>query len=142
MEDPGEVGTQGRGPRAAQAMRPRVLIIDDEVTITNALRRYLSSDHDVTVENDPLAALALLREGTAFDVILCDLVMPRMNGVQLHRELSVIAPGQAAATILMSGGSVPRDAVELIASGRVPNLSKPFDLDELRLLIEAVRTRS
>ena len=107
--------------------RPRVLIIDDEVTITNALRRFLAHEHDVTVYNDPLAALVLIRDGVAFDVILCDLMMPRMNGVQLHLELARIAPGQAASTILMTGGSLPREAIEHLARGNVPNLAKPFD---------------
>ncbi len=122
--------------------RPRVLIIDDEVTITNALRRHLQSDHDVTVQNDPVAALAMIKDGAAFDVILCDMMMPKLNGAQLHRELVVIAPGQAAVTILMTGGSVPRDAIELLATGRVANLTKPFDLDELRALIRTLHTSS
>ena len=122
--------------------RPRILIIDDEVTITNALRRHLQSDHDVTVENDPLVALALLEGGATFDVILCDMMMPKMNGAQLHRELAAFAPGQAAVTILMTGGSVPREAIELLATGRIANLTKPFDLDELRLLIRSLHTSS
>jgi CheY-like chemotaxis protein len=123
-------------------VRPRVLIIDDEVTITNALRRHLSSDHDVTIENDPVAALALLRGGAVFDVILCDVMMPKLNGAQLHRELVAFAPAQAAVTILMTGGSLPHDAVELISTGRVANLNKPFDLDTLRALILTLPTSS
>lgn len=123
-------------------MGARVLIIDDDVSITNALRRNLSADHEVTVLNDPLDALALLRSGGQFDVILCDLIMPRMTGVQLHRALMEIAPAQAAATILMTGGKVPRDACELFDAGRARNITKPFDLDHLRSLIETVRARS
>jgi DNA-binding response OmpR family regulator len=122
--------------------RPRVLIIDDEVTLTNALRRHLQSDHDVAVENDPVAALALLKAGTTFDAILCDMMMPKLNGAQLHRELATFAPGQAAVTIMMTGGSVPREALELLASGRIANLTKPFDLDELRALIRSLHTSS
>jgi DNA-binding response OmpR family regulator len=122
--------------------RPRVLIIDDEVTITNALRRHLQSDHEVTVQNDPVAALALLGDGARFDVILCDMMMPKLNGAQLHRELAVIAPDQAAVTIMMTGGSVPREALELLATGRIANLTKPFDLDELRALIRSLHTSS
>ncbi len=134
---------QGSGTHATQPKaRPRVLIIDDEVTITNALRRHLQSDHEVTVENDPVAALTLLKGGASFDVILCDVMMPKLNGAQLHRELAAIAPAQAAVTILMTGGSVPRDAVELLATGRVANLTKPFDLDELRALIRTLHTSS
>jgi DNA-binding response OmpR family regulator len=120
-------------------VRARVLIVDDEVTITNALRRLLGHDHDVTVFNDPVEAMALVRSGHEFDVILCDLMMPRLNGVQLHRELSEVAPAQVPALVLMTGGSVPRDAVALIASG-VPSLCKPFGIDELRAVIAQVRS--
>lgn len=120
-------------------MRGRVLIVDDEVVITNALRRLLSTEHEVTVANDPAHALALVREGREFDVILCDLMMPGMTGVQLHHELVQIAPRQAAATVLMTGSVVPRDAADLLANG-VPNLAKPFGADELRAVIRQVRS--
>jgi CheY-like chemotaxis protein len=120
-------------------VRARVLIVDDEVVITTALRRALSFDHDVTVMNSPVEALALLRGGREFDVILCDLLMPQMSGVQLHRELLQLSPRQAAATVLMTGGTVPPDAADLFASG-VRNLAKPFNLDDLRAVIAQLRS--
>jgi DNA-binding NtrC family response regulator len=119
--------------------RTRVLIVDDDKVITSALRRVLSGEHDVTVMNDPALALSLLRDGQRFHVILCDLVMPVMNGVQLHKEIAAIAPDQAAATILMTGGAIPRDAADLVAGG-MPNLPKPFDIDRLRELIRQLRS--
>lgn len=69
-------------------MRARVLIVDDDVVITSALRRALAKEHEVTVLNSATAALALLRTGSEFDVILCDLAMPQMSGLQLYRELA------------------------------------------------------
>lgn len=129
-------------PHPKAKLRPRALIIDDEVTITNALRRHMQGDHDVTVENNPVAAIAAIRAGARFDVILCDLMMPKQNGVQVYRELCAIAPDQAAVMILMSGGSVPRDAADLLATGKVANLIKPFDLEDLRALIARLPTSS
>lgn len=119
--------------------RSRVLIVDDDRVITGALRRLLSSEHDVTVSNDPAEALARVRGGERFDVILCDLIMPGMTGVQLYRGIVEIAPDQAAVTVLMTGGSAPRDAVELIAKG-MPTLPKPFDHDQLRAVIGQLRS--
>ena len=119
--------------------RTRVLIVDDDKVITSALRRVLSGEHDVTVMNLPVDALALVRDGERFDVILCDVVMPVMSGVQLYRAIAEIAPEQAALTVLMTGGSVPRDAVELLAGG-MPSLPKPFDLDQLRGVIAQLRS--
>jgi CheY-like chemotaxis protein len=119
--------------------RTRVLIVDDDKVITSALRRLLSGEHDVTVTNDPAEAIALVRAGQRYDAILCDLVMPAMSGVQLHKALAVLAPAQAAATILMTGGAIPRDAAELLASG-MPSLPKPFDVDQLRTLLKQLRS--
>ena len=119
--------------------RTRVLIVDDDKVITSALRRLLSHDHDVTVMNDPAEALALVRAGRTFDVILCDLIMPGMTGVQLYRAIAETSPEQAAVTVLMTGGSAPREAVELIARG-MPTLPKPFDLDQLRAVIQQLRS--
>lgn len=122
--------------------RPRILIVDDEVTITNALRRHLQTDHEVTVHNDPAAALAVIREGARFDAILCDMMMPKLSGARFYRDLLAFAPGQAAVMILMTGGSLPRDGIELLATGTVSNLTKPFDLEELRALIRTLPTSS
>jgi len=119
--------------------RTSVLIVDDDAVITRALRRLLASDHDVTIANHPAEALALVRAGQWFDAILCDVVMPAMSGVQLHRELAALSPAQAAATILMTGGSIPRDAAELLASG-IPALPKPFDLDQLHGALAQLRS--
>ena len=93
----------------------------------------------MTVTNDPTEAIALVRAGQRYDAILCDLVMPAMTGVQLHRELAALAPDQAAATILMTGGAIPRDAADLLASG-MPSLPKPFDVEELRRLLKQLRS--
>jgi len=89
--------------------------------------------------SDPADALALIREGCEFDVILCDLIMPGMTGVQLYRAIAELSPSQAARMVLMTGGSVPRDAVELIARG-TPSLPKPFDLDQLHQVIRQLRS--
>jgi CheY-like chemotaxis protein len=119
--------------------RTRVLIVDDDKVITSALRRLLSREHDVTTTNDPAEALALVRAGQRYHAILCDLVMPAMSGVQLHRELAALSPDQAAATILMTGGAIPRDAADLLAGG-MPSLPKPFDIDELRRILKQLRS--
>lgn len=119
--------------------RTRVLVVDDDKVITSALRRVLANEHDVTVTNDPAEALALVRDGREFDAILCDLLMPGMTGVQLYRAIAEMAPLQAARTVLMTGGSVPREAVELIARG-MPTLPKPFDLEQLRAVLVQLRS--
>ncbi len=73
-------------------------------------------------------------------MILCDLMMPQMSGLQLHRELLSLAPAQATATILMTGGSISPETRSHLDG--IPNLAKPFNLDELRSMIATVRGRA
>ena len=79
-----------------------MLVIDDEAAITAALERQLGEYHDVTVSNEPLAALELLRADKGFDVSCCDLAMPRLSGFDLYKSLD---KPLASKVILMTGGA-------------------------------------
>src|ERR1051326_7758273 len=73
-------GTPGaRGP----AVRSRILVLDDQEDIAEGVARMLSG-HDVTVETDAVAAIAMLAAGDRFDVIISDLNMPLMTGDEVH----------------------------------------------------------
>ena len=105
--------------RRVASRRGRVLIVDDEVVFANSLRRMLSREHDVTVANSGRAALELLRAGERFDVILCDLMMPEITGMDVHAQLLQLSPEQADRMIFMTGGAftpaaqpVPRSDLE------------------------------
>lgn len=119
-------------------VRRRVWIIDDDALILAALERQLAASHDVVTFEDPADALSLIRDGATCDVILVDLLMPAMNGVQFHAELERSAPTLASRIVLMTGGCSRRDAMELVEASRIPTLGKPFDLETLRRLIERV----
>jgi CheY-like chemotaxis protein len=115
-----------------------VLIVDDDALILAALERQLCAAHEVTVADDPALALASIRAGASFDVILCDVLMPVMSGVQFHAELVRIAPWLAARTVLMTGGNARREAVALLEATCVPTLAKPFDGDVLRRMLDTI----
>ena len=81
-------------------------------------------------------ALALCEAGEKFDLILCDLMMPIMTGVELHTELSRTAPDQAERMVFLTAGAfTPRARAFL---DEVPNarLDKPFELATLRALVQ------
>jgi nitrogen-specific signal transduction histidine kinase/CheY-like chemotaxis protein len=105
--------------------RCAVLVIDDEPMIGTAVRRALKG-HDVLSLSDATEALGRIVAGARFDVILSDLLMPSMTGMQLHEELSRVAPEQAARMVFVSGGASTPSAQAFLA--RVPNirLDKPF----------------
>ncbi|MDX2094065.1 MAG: response regulator [Kofleriaceae bacterium] len=118
--------------------RRRVLIVDDDALILAALERQLSVHHDVVVFTEPEDALVVIRAGAFFDVVLVDLMMPAMSGVQFLIELERAAPALAARTVLMTGGSSRREAMALLDVPQIPTLAKPFDGDTLRRLIDRV----
>jgi CheY-like chemotaxis protein len=120
--------------------RARVLVIDDDPAVGSALRLVLSDEHDVEVTVSARVALARLQAGEAFDVVLCDLMMPELSGMDFHRELSAFLPELASQVIFLTGGAFSHGATEFLE--RVPNarLSKPFQWSELRALIARVGT--
>lgn len=125
-------------PRPMPVRRGTVLMIDDDVLFTNSLRRLFAAEHDVTVVNDGRVALERLQAGERFDVILCDLMMPDVTGVDIHVALREVAPEVADTMIFITGGAFSPASQQFLE--RVTNLcfEKPCDLDELR---SAVRRR-
>jgi CheY-like chemotaxis protein len=120
---------------AAPCRRGRVLVVDDERLIAAALQRTLATEHEVTALGRAREALDGLIAGQRFDLILCDLMMPEMTGIEFHAELSHLAPDQAARMVFLTGGPCTPFAKEFLAN--VPNLhiEKPFDTRRLRALV-------
>jgi two-component system, cell cycle response regulator len=121
-------------PSAPAPSRVRVLVVDDEAAIGTAVRRTLADCHVVPV-TDAAEALALVAGGDAFDLILCDLMMPQMTGMDLYEEIVRIAPQQARCMVFMTAGATTTRAREFIATVPRAVVSKPLDARELRALV-------
>ena len=115
--------------------RGRVLVVDDEETLAHAVRRYLMQDHDVAVATSAREALSLLESGTRFDVILCDLMMPQVTGMELHAELARLDASQAERMVFVTGGAFTPAARAFLDEHTNRFLEKPFDLKALRHLV-------
>ena len=74
-------------PQSEQNQRTHVLLIDDDMFILAALRRLLNSEHDVTAVASAPDALALIESGKRFNLILCDVRMPGMTGMEFYEKL-------------------------------------------------------
>ncbi len=109
----------------------RVLIIDDEVEIGKALQRTLEQ-HDVVALTDARQALARLSAGEVFDVILCDLMMPKMSGVDFYHQVLSTAPDAVASIIFLTGGAFTGAAQSFLDGVRNVYLEKPVSPDRLR----------
>jgi signal transduction histidine kinase len=108
--------------------RGRILVIDDEVMVTNVIRRVLGPLHDISVVFKAGDALARIAAGERFDLVLCDVLMPEMTGIELHGALQSVAPDQADRMVFMSGGLFTDESARFLDEGfRDRQLEKPFD---------------
>jgi two-component system cell cycle sensor histidine kinase/response regulator CckA len=124
-------------------VRGRVLVIDDDVGVLAVLDRMLRANHDVVTARGADLALEFIRsEGPPFDVIICDLLMPDMNGAAFYRELARTSPELAARVVFLSGGAQAELGAELLSGIPNPLLQKPVATGELLLAIEAQLERS
>jgi CheY-like chemotaxis protein len=125
--------TAATPPRALP--RSRVLVVDDEPAILAVLGRLLRDEHEVVVEADAERALTLLLDDQQhFDVVFCDLVMPRRTGVQLYWEVHRKDPALAERFVLMTGGVVNDGIRDFLAAVKNPRLEKPFEASAVREL--------
>src|ERR1043165_4153719 len=111
----------------------RILVVDDREDVARAIARMLP-DHDTATESDPRRAVARVEDGERFDIVLCDLNMPVMDGREVSDAL-VLAHEAPPPIVLMMSGEENVDS--LFATGRAV-LIKPFDGNELRDLVAAM----
>ncbi len=122
-------------PKIAASRRGTILVVDDEEQLAQAIRRYLSADHDVTAVFGGKDAVERLQRGERYDLILCDLMMPQVTGMELYAVIRELDPAQASRIIFLTGGAFTMTAREFLDQVANPRLEKPFDLTELRKLV-------
>lgn len=118
---------------SAPSRRGRILVVDDELIICTSVRRMLSRRHEVVVTTRATEALERVRAGETFDVILCDLMMPQMTGMELHRQLAAF--GHADHIVFMTGGAFTLAARQFLDSVSNQRIEKPFDQRHLEAVV-------
>lgn len=111
---------------------PGILVIDDEKSIRNTLREILEYEK-YTVDDAPdgLEGISLVKENK-YDAILCDIKMPRMDGIEVLKQL---LPLTDAPVIMISGHGTIETAVEAIKMGAFDYIAKPLDLNRLLITL-------
>jgi PAS domain S-box-containing protein len=120
--------------------RGRLLFIDDERDICEVMHEVMAPYHDLVTVTDAREALKLLASGQRFDLILCDMRMPDMTGIDFHLQLGAYNAAQASRVVLMSGGfdRRPGDSPTTLP---MPLLEKPFETAEILSLMRAAMQR-
>jgi PAS domain S-box-containing protein len=130
--DPAEAPLPATGQ--APARRASVLVVDDERAIGVILGRVLR-EHAVTVVTSAREAFDLIMGGANFDVVLSDVMMPEMSGMDLYATLTRLRPEAAERMVFLTGGAFTEAAKEFLDA--VPNerIEKPFDAAAVRALV-------
>jgi PAS domain S-box-containing protein len=122
-------------PAPGKLRRGRVLVIDDDPMVAAVVRRTLSPEHEIVTANRSDEALERLRRGERYEVILCDVMMPNMTGVDFWQELDSFLPEETKKIVFLTGGAFATQARQFLDS--IPNLhlDKPFAPDQLRAIV-------
>jgi CheY-like chemotaxis protein len=118
--------------------RGRVLIIDDEPLLARAIAGTLEPEHDAVEAPSARDALARIRAGERYDVILCDLMMPEVTGMDFYEALGEITPELRPRVVFLTGGAFTERARTFLESIKNRLLVKPFDASTLLKLIREV----
>ncbi|HKO92615.1 MAG TPA: response regulator [Polyangiaceae bacterium] len=126
-----------RAPAHRARERRRILVVDDEPLLLRSVRRLLPEYELVCVES-ARQALALLDQGNSFDLIVSDVMMPEMSGIDFYEALCARHPEDAERVIFVTGGALGAQIGSFL--GSVPNLrlEKPFAAADLRSAIQQV----
>lgn len=127
----------GDEPSALPSSPLRVLVIDDEEPLLRLYRRFLRG-FDVVTARGGQAAIEQLSSDARFDVIMCDLMMPGVDGQAVHAYVTGAAPHLAGRMIFCSGGAATEQAQEFVRELDTVILTKPVGLKPLREAIETV----
>jgi len=125
---------------AATTDRRRILILDDDRPVAAALALELE-EHDVVVAESGREALEILRHDQDFDVILCDLMMPEISGMDVYESLRLLSPTLQGRVVLMTGGAFTARARQFLATVDAVMIEKPFHPGQLHAVVHALEHR-
>jgi len=115
-------------------MRPNILIVDDEENVRFFLQEVMNREgYDVTLAENGTIAIEKAKKGE-FDIILLDLRMPDINGIEVLEEIKKINP--ALIVIIITAYGTKQIAYDAIKKGAYDYFSKPVDIDELRIVVK------
>ncbi len=119
----------------ASRARLRILLIDDEPNILKSYERALGAGHDLVLANHGEEALDAIHAQSHFDLVVCDLSMPTMSGMQLFERVRELAPALTSRFVFATGGATQKSVEQFLAA--LPNqvLEKPFEMRVLRELV-------
>jgi CheY-like chemotaxis protein len=125
----------GSGDRLKAMRQGRVLVVDDEPRVGRAIGILLEEEHEVTVVGGARQALSLLHSGKSYDVILCDVVMPGMDGLMFYQAVRREHPDHLPRIVFVTGGLLQSAARALLRVMPSVIIEKPPEPEQLRAFV-------
>ena len=118
----------------------KILIIDDEKAICNTLKEILEYEkYEVDIANDGMEGIRKIQSSN-FDLVLCDIKMPKMDGLEVLTKIQEIKP--EIPVVMISGHGTIETAVDAIRKGAFDYISKPPDLNRLLVTVRNALDKS
>jgi DNA-binding NtrC family response regulator len=121
-------------------MKTKVLLVDDEAPFVEALAKRLDKRGlDVLVAYDAPEALAKLQEDSHIDVVVLDVKMPGMDGIEALKQIKAFRP--MAEVIMLTGHATVETAIDGMKLGALDYLMKPCDMDVLMSKVQEAKSK-
>lgn len=139
-----ESETHTVAPRAGSSIaasphrRGTILIADDEVAVIRSLRRVLDQYYDIFAARSGEEAVEVLRANPQIEVVLYDVSMPRMDGIEFYAELTRLDMSQARRIVFVKAGSYDPEVMRFLSETANPVVDKPFDIPMLNEVIASM----
>jgi CheY-like chemotaxis protein len=119
-------------------LRGRILVVDDDPLVSRAMRRMLGRWHSVVLAASAHEAIEALRADPSFDVVLCDVMMPDVSGIELFQRIRSQWPQLSSRVAFLTGASFTPRVGEFLASLSNPRLTKPVNASVLNDFVQAL----
>ncbi len=123
---------------ASPRRRGTILIADDEVAVIRSLRRVLDQFYDIFAARSGEEALEILKTNPHIEVVLYDVSMPRMGGIEFFEELQKQGLSQTHQIVFVKAGSYDPEVMDFLSSISNPVVDKPFDIPTLNDIIASM----
>lgn len=116
----------------------KILVVDDKPAISRLIVQFLKNTYEVETKEDGFEAMAWLQEGNFPDLILTDLEMPNMNGMELISRVKESGYFSDIPMVVLSSKDSSSDRITCLKMGAEDYLMKPFNPEELLIRIERI----
>jgi len=125
--------------KPAETKHGKILVVDDEPGVRILLERvFTQMGHQVDCVADAETAVNKLDAGSAYDIILTDVRMPGMSGIELHKHILEKSPGMKNKIIFITGDVMGPDIKEFLMKNNFTYFAKPFDIEALKAKINSL----